>query len=101
MKAFKQWAILCIGPAIVFAVFIALTMIVPAYAESTMQRDAPTTRFYTPDGKSAGTAWAGEMPSFPKEWQGEWCFSHTDTIKRHVAPRAGTEPFDAAVARSF
>jgi hypothetical protein len=28
----------------------------PALAGSTTQRDAPTTRFYTPDGKSAGTA---------------------------------------------
>ena len=27
-----------------------------ASAGSTTQRDAPTTRFYTPDGKSAGTA---------------------------------------------
>jgi hypothetical protein len=25
-------------------------------AESTTQRDAPTVRFYTPDGKAAGTA---------------------------------------------
>ena len=28
----------------------------PALAGSTTQRDAPTTRFSTPDGKSAGTA---------------------------------------------
>lgn len=43
---------------------------------------------------------AGETPSFPKEWQGEWCF-HTDSIKRHVPARAGMEAFDATVARSF
>jgi hypothetical protein len=27
-----------------------------AHAESTVQRDQPTTRFYTADGKSAGSA---------------------------------------------
>ena len=28
----------------------------PAFAQSTTQRDAPTVRFYTPDGKSAVSA---------------------------------------------
>jgi hypothetical protein len=36
---------------------IALIVVAaPAFAQSTTQRDAPTVRFYTPDGKSAGTA---------------------------------------------
>jgi hypothetical protein len=44
---------------IVTGLIIALIVVAslsPALAGSTVQRDAPTTRFYTPDGKSAGTA---------------------------------------------
>jgi preprotein translocase subunit SecG len=40
-----------------FVVLASILVVAYAYgAESTTQRDAPTTRFYTPDGKSAGTA---------------------------------------------
>ena len=46
------WAPLVIG----IAIGMALSTLVVHAGESTMQRDAPTTRFYTPDGKSAGTA---------------------------------------------
>ena len=38
------------------AMMWALVLLSPAHAGSTTQRDAPTVRFYTPDGKSAGTA---------------------------------------------
>jgi hypothetical protein len=40
-------------------ILIAIALIAaasPALAQSTTQRDAPTTRFYTPDGRSAGSA---------------------------------------------
>ena len=35
---------------------LGVMLTIAARAESTLQRDAPTTRFYTRDGKSAGTA---------------------------------------------
>ena len=35
---------------------VLLVVSTVAQAGSTVQRDAPTTRFYTPDGRSAGTA---------------------------------------------
>ena len=53
------WVPLVIGIAvgvIGIATGMALSVTAAHCAESTMQRDAPTTRFYTPDGKSAGTA---------------------------------------------
>jgi hypothetical protein len=40
-------------------ILIAIALIAaasPALAQSTTQRDAPTTRFYTPDSRSAGSA---------------------------------------------
>jgi hypothetical protein len=37
-------------------VFLGSVATAAAGADSTTQRDAPTARFYTPDGKSAGTA---------------------------------------------
>jgi hypothetical protein len=56
MTALKQWFVLFIGPAIVFAVFFALMSIVPAHAGSTVQHDAPTTRFYDSRGNVTGSA---------------------------------------------
>jgi hypothetical protein len=41
---------------LIAALIVFACMISDASAQSTTQRDAPTTRFYTPDGKSAGTA---------------------------------------------
>jgi hypothetical protein len=35
---------------------ITIGLTIAAHAEPTAQRDAPTTRFYLPDGKSAGSA---------------------------------------------
>jgi hypothetical protein len=37
-------------------VFLGSVVTTAPGADSTAQRDAPTTRFYTPDGKSAGSA---------------------------------------------
>jgi hypothetical protein len=45
-----------ISGLIVALIVFACHLITEAGAGSTAQRDAPTTRFYTPDGKSAGTA---------------------------------------------
>lgn len=46
--------------ALITALFAALMLVLIATyavgAESTAQHDAPTARFYTPDGRSAGTA---------------------------------------------
>jgi hypothetical protein len=42
--------------ALIVALIIFAAMVTGAGAGSTVQRDAPTTRFYTPDGKSAGSA---------------------------------------------
>ena len=41
---------------LIAALILSICMITTAGAESTMQRDAPTVRFYTSDGKSAGSA---------------------------------------------
>lgn len=41
---------------VVLASILVVAYAFGAEAGSTTQRDAPTTRFYTPDGKSAGTA---------------------------------------------
>ena len=41
---------------LIMTVLALIAWALHAYAGSTTQRDAPTTRFYTPDGKSAGTA---------------------------------------------
>jgi hypothetical protein len=35
---------------------VLIATVDPAFAGSTTQKDFPTIRFYTPDGKSAGTA---------------------------------------------
>jgi hypothetical protein len=41
---------------ILIAIALIAALATPALAGSTTQRDAPTTRFYTPDGRSAGSA---------------------------------------------
>jgi hypothetical protein len=42
--------------SLVIGIGIALSTVAAHCAESTMQRDAPTTRLYNPNGSSAGTA---------------------------------------------
>jgi hypothetical protein len=56
MKRQRLVVALLVGSGILAAALITALAPVPAHAQSTTQRDAPTTRFYTPDGKSAGTA---------------------------------------------
>jgi hypothetical protein len=41
---------------LIVALIVFAALITGASAGSTVQRDAPTTRFYTPDGRSAGSA---------------------------------------------
>jgi hypothetical protein len=45
-----------LGSVSLVVLFILIMSAMAANAGSTVQRDAPTTRFYTPDGRSAGTA---------------------------------------------
>ena len=58
MKRQRLVVALLVGSGILAAMLITVlaAVVSPAHAGSTVQRDAPTTRFYTPDGKSAGTA---------------------------------------------
>ena len=50
---FARFILLVLGAILLIGWMIGHS---PAHAGSTTQHDAPTTRFYTPDGKSAGTA---------------------------------------------
>jgi hypothetical protein len=45
-----------LGLPLLLGVGLGIALTLMAHAESTAQRDAPTTRFYTSDGKSAGRA---------------------------------------------
>jgi hypothetical protein len=56
MKRQRLVLALLVGSGILAAMLITALAAIVSHADSTTQRDAPTTRFYTPDGKSAGSA---------------------------------------------
>jgi hypothetical protein len=45
-----------LGLPLLLGVGLGIALTLAARAESTAQRDAPTVRFYSPDGKGAGAA---------------------------------------------
>ena len=56
MKRQRLVVAVLVGSGILAAALITALAPAPALAGSTVQRDAPTVRFYTPDGRSAGSA---------------------------------------------
>jgi hypothetical protein len=56
MKRQRLIVAVLIGSGILAAALIMALAPVPAHAQSTTQRDAPTTRFYDARGNSVGTA---------------------------------------------